>query len=668
MSTGTPQSKTLASKEGGPSDWPNDALTGLSAGDPTSAISQDRSLPLWVNLISSGFAAAIAICLVVLAGFTFYLQDLVAVQGIETLAVILAATAVVPVLGIVIFSWGLARALSGYRYLMRRSAGTGVAVIALLSLVGLAALHPLFLVAPGVAILLGWLCCGPLASLFPSEHLWTFRTKEAVSLLSGRDRRGLDLCNQPKADHILVSTLLLALQLLTTIASFSLASWLASRDLLNPSAITAVALLAGAATWAIHGALRHRSRLDPEHVGRAATVTFTELPEDQPANDHGLLVKDLSVQDTSGHPLLQSIEFECPPGQIVGLKGDSFAGKSLLLSALAAPHDLTDLCISGTVLINGTPPWIRSAKAQSLLVHHLPASPLMVEGTGRQNLSCFDEERRPRAERTLKSLVFNTDSLEHILNSNPPGMLSHGQQKALGFARALSLQAAVTLLDRPEDGAPETLINAFIARMREQTRAGCSFILASDDRRFLDACDQLLILQNGRLIEYAPTAEIRARQSTGWQRFVTELSLESEDALDSWLRAQFRRDGDEANRRKVCLVANEMLALAYRQKGLPEDEKKLHFDFKLMAGRCVIRLHLAAGPVSSGMMDQARLAAEEDQQRSSLSPLARIFNEAVEVESTISDGGAVLQVTIAIYDPRLASHNANTGRQNAPDK
>ena len=121
-----------------------------------------------------------------------------------------------------------------------------------------------------------------------------------------------------------------------------------------------------------------------------------------------------------------------------------------------------------------------------------------------------------------------------------------------------------------------------------------------EDRAMLEACDYLISLQSGRLVEMAAADEMRARASSGWQRFVATRELESEDALDSWINAQFRRDGDGANRRAVCMVANEMLTLACRSDD-PAATDTVCFEIKLFAGRCQLRMQQPQ-PLSSGAL------------------------------------------------------------------
>jgi ABC-type multidrug transport system ATPase subunit len=338
---------------------------------------------------------------------------------------------------------------------------------------------------------------------------------------------------------------------------------------------------------------------------------------------------------------------------MVALVGDSFSGKSLLMKALSAPHDLTDLEVQGLVQLNGLQPWDRNTEVQAAAAVYLPPRPLIIPDSGQANLMHPTGEMARRAEYLLKSLLHNADTTQRILNCRNATQLSHSEQKALGFVRAVCLRPSLYLLDRPEDGCPEMLRSTLLTRLRDEVRRGATVLVATEDRAMLEACDQLINLQNGRLVEMAPAAEMRARASAGWQRFVAPCELESEDALDSWINAQFRRDGDGANRRAVCMVANEMLTLACRTD-MPSAIQSVCFEIKLFAGQCVLRMRQAQ-PLSSGALERAATQARGDAPLTD-TPLARIVRDSLSVENTRPDNQHWLEVAIAIYDPRKANN------------
>ncbi|WP_270725987.1 ATP-binding cassette domain-containing protein [Shimia sp. Alg240-R146] len=401
---------------------------------------------------------------------------------------------------------------------------------------------------------------------------------------------------------------------------------------------------------------RQTAKSDPELEGRASSVTLLPAEDSESGEDPetGLYVSQLSARTSDGKALLTSVSFSIEPGSLVGITGDSFAGKSTLMRAILAPHDLAALHITGRVVLNGTNLWDRSGREQEFSAVHIPPQPSVVPGGGNDNLTCFgDASRQERARRILKSLVFTTDTVDHITHTQDVTQLSAGEQKAMSFARALALRPRLYLFDRPEDGASEKLIGALGNRVLADTKLGGIGIFVTDSRQLLDMCDKILVMQNGRLIEYAESSEIRARQSTGWNKFVTERELESEEALDAWLSSHFRRDGDEANRRAICMIANEMLSVACTMASKRDaDLDKISFGFKHFSGHCLLTLTDPSLSLSSGAMSKARAAAKTSVQGERLSPLAKIIRDALEVEASNDDEAGTLQVSVKTYDPR----------------
>lgn len=638
-------------------------LADLPPGDPPVLAAQDRATPFWATALSVIFAAGTGVCYVAIAVFSVFFLDLVAIQNQRILAYLLAFGALVPVVGILIFDVGHARALAGFRYMRERNARIGLAIVAVLAMGGLAFIHPLVLAPFGGALLASWIIAVPLARALPGERPWEFLPAEAVSFLSGRDARAVQLANAPAVADPLIDGLLGAVRLLSFIGALAVASWLAAHEIIHMPAITAVALITYGAVAAFGALFRQMSRLDPELEARAQQVILLPDPaadSEDGGRDTGLRVHNLSVHLASGAPLLTDISFQVAPGTIIGLQGESFAGKSLLLRALAAPHDLTDMTVQGHVSVAGTRPWIRTAQERRLATVLLPPQVLSVPGGGRNNLACFlDERDSARARSVLKSLVHNTDMVDHITAIADVQSLSSSEQKALALARALYLRPQLYLIDRPEDGATPALLRALAGLLEDETRLGAIFLIATDDRLLLDQCDKLMMMQNGRLIELAPAAEITARLSAGWARFVSDRNLDSEEALDSWICAQFRRDGDDANRRAVCMIANEMLALACQTHSALSGAQSVSFEFKHFSGHCILRLVEQDMPVSSAALERARQSLGQAGKGAKLTPLARILRDALGVESCEISGHQILQVTIQTYDPRK-THSPGT--------
>ncbi len=626
--------------------------------EPTTPLEfRDRSVPLWTQGISALFSLGGGLCLLAVAVFVIFFYELVAQDGQKILAPLLAAGATVPILGILIFEVGHARALAGYRYIRQRNAVRGRALIGVLAGGIFAVLHPVMAVPFVMGGLASWLSCSLAARWMRREPMWEFLPQEAASFLAGRDQRAVELANAARGDSALLAGLHRILALCGLIAGFAAASWLVAHNVLNTAAIATVALVTYWSVDSFAAYFRQTSRSDPEHMARALEVRELAAPYtvEHDGDEGTLVVHHLSVFDADNTALLRDVSFRAEPGTIIGICGDSFSGKSLLMRALQAPHDLDGLHIEGFVSLRDTPLWHRSASDRPVNAVLIPPEPLSVPGGGARNLACFaGEAQLDRARRVLQTLVFTADTVRRIINCSDVRHLSRTEQKALSFARAFALRPNLYLFDRPEDGANETLLAALGDRLRTEAKLGNVTLLITENRQLLDRCDRLLMMQNGRVIEFASSQEIRARQSSGWSRFVTTRDLENEEALDAWLCSQFRREGDEANRRSVCMVANEMLSVACQTSRDPaETTEEVSFEFKHFAGHCQLRMIDPCLTLSSGAMGKARVAAETSVEGERLSPLAKIMRDSLEVATGVQEEQAYLQADIKTYDPRL---------------
>ena len=86
--------------------------------------------------------------------------------------------------------------------------------------------------------------------------------------------------------------------------------------------------------------------------------------------------------------------------------------------------------------------------------------------------------------------------------------LSGGQRQRVGLARALYRLPALIVLDEPNsnlDEAGEQALLAAVAKVREQRR---TLILITHKPSLLSGLDKLLVLQNGQLQAFGPTARV----------------------------------------------------------------------------------------------------------------------------------------------------------------
>jgi ABC-type multidrug transport system ATPase subunit len=620
--------------------------------DPVQMI--DRSAPTWARPLSWFFAFGSAICILSICVLTVFFADMSVRVQQPFMAILLAGLGVIPVLGIIIFEFSHAKALAGYRIFRERNEVSAQAAMAVIVFVLLEFIHPLLGVAIPVGVALTFGAVRMLNRFSRREPMWDFLPAEAISVFAGRDRIGKDLTLDGANAPALQQGFVRAAAWFSLMLSLACSSWLAAHDVVAPAATVAVALIT---FWSVRSLGRfvvQGGSKNPMEVGLAASVTRVRVSPDPDSEMHtgGLRVDGLTVLKPDQNPILSDVRFHIEPGKVLGLIGPPGAGKTTLMQALISPYDLAGLNVRGAVRMGESDLWERSNRPSNVPALMFPSVPLVLPTSGQNNLSFFETgPLLEQGKRILEQMVFASDIVESICSKPDATKLSASEQKALAFARGFLMSPHLYLLDRPEDGVSEKLMGALVARMRQECRAGRSFIVVTENRAMLDVCDKLLMLHEGRVIDFGPAQEIRERQSSGWHRFVGARSLETEENLETWVRSHFRRDGDEINRRNACMIAAELLAFSC-QNVEPLSHQSVSFEFKHFEGHCLIKLKDRDLPISSGVLTLAENEAADADGSIRLSPLAMVFNMCSQVEATIEQDQRVVLAKLETYDPR----------------
>jgi ABC-2 type transport system ATP-binding protein len=208
---------------------------------------------------------------------------------------------------------------------------------------------------------------------------------------------------------------------------------------------------------------------------------------------------------------LADLTLDVPAGSIFGFLGPNGAGKTTTLKILAG---LTRSS-AGTATVNGIPVDVQGAHRAQL--GYLAQEPRFYGWmTGRQTLeyvSDFFPGRDRRRVDDLLELVGLADAAE-----KPTGQYSGGMRQRLGIAQALAGDPAVLMLDEPAaalDPMGRHDVLQLLARLRGDKTVFYSTHILEDVQR---VSDHVAILDRGRLVVSAPTAELMARATSGTVR------------------------------------------------------------------------------------------------------------------------------------------------------
>lgn len=210
-------------------------------------------------------------------------------------------------------------------------------------------------------------------------------------------------------------------------------------------------------------------------------------------------------------PVARKVSFFIRPNQTVCIVGSTGAGKSTLLSLLLRLYEPTN----GTIQVGGLP--LNEIRLSSLRerIALVPQEPWMLDTTIGENIS-FGQSGVTQGEvRHVARLALVDEFADRL----PEGydtmvgeagvLLSGGQRRRIALARALLRDASILLLDEPTSGldakSEETVLKAIDA-----VGQGHTIIVVSHRLRVAELADQVIVLEDGRVVEHGTHHELLA--------------------------------------------------------------------------------------------------------------------------------------------------------------
>jgi putative ABC transport system ATP-binding protein len=222
--------------------------------------------------------------------------------------------------------------------------------------------------------------------------------------------------------------------------------------------------------------------------------------------DWKLEARALSRRKAAGDWLIRDTSVLIRPGDRIGLHGESGAGKTVFLRALAAldPLDSGSLWWSGDEVRGAEMPRYRSR------VVILPQRPALVEGSVEQNLALPFELRVHRGKRFEREqalpLLESLGRSSSFLAKNH-GDLSGGEAQIACLVRALLIAPAVLLLDEPTaslDAKSAQRVERALRAWLEEAPTARALVCVSHDLALLDTLtERRLRIHGGTLTEDA---------------------------------------------------------------------------------------------------------------------------------------------------------------------
>lgn len=260
-------------------------------------------------------------------------------------------------------------------------------------------------------------------------------------------------------------------------------------------------------------AVYQRAKPAAERLGEVAalkaesdrsTVTMANLASEisrQKSNKPIISIKNLNYEFTANRPVLQNINLEITPGKRIGIFGSIGSGKSTLFHLLTRLYDPQP----GQIFLHGHDVLAYSPREVRSFIAFARQTPLLFSETIRDNLLLgFEEGSVSQAQledaaaraQILSEIKRFPDGWDTVVGENGV-RLSGGQKQRLALARLLLRKAEVYILDdvlsAVDHDTEHRLIETLLA-----TQA--TLLIASHRSSILEPCDEILVLDQGKLI------------------------------------------------------------------------------------------------------------------------------------------------------------------------
>ncbi|MFJ8617740.1 thiol reductant ABC exporter subunit CydD [Streptomyces clavifer] len=236
-------------------------------------------------------------------------------------------------------------------------------------------------------------------------------------------------------------------------------------------------------------------------------------PAETPGTPFPLAVRGLSARyEGAGHDALASVDLTLTVGKRVAVVGPSGSGKTTLAQVLLRFLDARE----GTYRLGGVEASALDGDTVRTFVGLCAQDAHVFDSSIRENLrlartgATDDELRDALAGARLLSWVQSLpDGLDTPVGEHG-ARLSGGQRQRLALARALLADFPVLVLDEPAEHLDLATADALTADLLAATR-GRATVLITHRLAGLDAVDEILVLDGGRVVQQGPYAALAAQ-------------------------------------------------------------------------------------------------------------------------------------------------------------
>ncbi|MDM7991445.1 ATP-binding cassette domain-containing protein [Arthrobacter sp. zg-Y877] len=202
---------------------------------------------------------------------------------------------------------------------------------------------------------------------------------------------------------------------------------------------------------------------------------------------------------------VDDVTFDIPSGRMTGFVGANGAGKTTTMRMIMGVLTAT----SGDVLLDGAPVTAAQRAQFGYMPEErglYPKQPIIDQLVYLGQLHRMSQSSARREALELLDRFNLADRSKDKLES-----LSLGNQQRVQIAASLLHRPTVLILDEPFSGLDPLAVDSMVELLRERTSAGVPVLFSSHQLDLVDRlCDNLVVLQSGRLMAAGTGDELRA--------------------------------------------------------------------------------------------------------------------------------------------------------------